>query len=145
MMDGCSWIVADWTGLRISLFLHRPSTRRATNPSIPTNLPPFRLCWRRRTCWNPSILIFGSKRFFLTLPFMPFVPYLLWFLKMGCGSQLNQWLEDHKIGWVTVLAAIGAFEFMATVIAVFILRRLKVSPRAIVLNDGDNNVFVWGV
>jgi len=60
---------------------------------------------------------------------------------MGCGSQLNQWLEDNKIGWVTILASIGAFEFMATVIAIFILRRLKVNPILTTRHDDNNNVF----
>jgi len=47
----------------------------------------------------------------------------------GCGTKLYQWFEDNKIGWVSIIAAVGAVEFMAAAIALFILRRIQTGSR----------------
>jgi len=47
----------------------------------------------------------------------------------GCGLKLNDWFEDNKIGWVAALATIGAVEFLAAAVALFILRRLQANSR----------------
>lgn len=44
----------------------------------------------------------------------------------GCGFKLADWFEVNKIGWVASLAIIGAVEFLAAAVALFILRRLHV-------------------
>jgi hypothetical protein len=52
-------------------------------------------------------------------------------LQEGCGLKLNDWFEDNKIGWVAALATIGAVEFLAAAVALFILRRLQVRPNSL--------------
>jgi len=47
----------------------------------------------------------------------------------GCGFKLADWFEVNKIGWVASLAIIGAVEFLAAAVALFILRRLHANSR----------------
>ncbi|XP_057370454.1 tetraspanin-18-like [Daphnia carinata] len=49
--------------------------------------------------------------------------------QIGCGQKLHNWFEENKVGWVAGLATIGAVEFMAAAVALFILRRLQTSLR----------------
>lgn len=45
--------------------------------------------------------------------------------QVGCGQKLYRWFEENKVAWVAGLATIGAVEFMAAAVALFILRRLQ--------------------
>ena len=40
-------------------------------------------------------------------------------------DNLLDWFEDNKIIWVTILAVLAAIEVMVTVIAVYILQKVK--------------------
>ena len=43
----------------------------------------------------------------------------------ACQDKLLDWLEDNKIIWVTILAILAAIELMVTVIAVYIIQKVK--------------------
>ena len=43
----------------------------------------------------------------------------------ACQDQLLDWFEANKIIWVTVLAALAAIQLMVTIIAVYIIQKVK--------------------
>ena len=43
----------------------------------------------------------------------------------ACVDNLLDWFEDNKIIWVTILAVLAAVEVMVTVIAAYILQKVK--------------------
>lgn len=43
----------------------------------------------------------------------------------ACMDNLLDWFEDNKIIWVTILAVLAALEVMVTVIAAYILQKVK--------------------
>ena len=43
----------------------------------------------------------------------------------ACVDNLLDWFEDNKIIWVTILAVLAAIEVMVTVIAAYILQKVK--------------------
>ena len=43
----------------------------------------------------------------------------------ACQDRLLDWFEDNKIIWVTILAVLAAIEVMVTVIAAYILQKVK--------------------
>jgi len=49
--------------------------------------------------------------------------------QVGCGQKLHKWFEENKVAWVAGLATIGAIEFLAASVALFILRRLQTIAR----------------
>ena len=44
---------------------------------------------------------------------------------MASQDQLLDWFEANKIIWVTVLAALAAIQLMVTIIAVYIIQKVK--------------------
>merc|ERR1719471_2820033 len=43
----------------------------------------------------------------------------------GCQERLLDWLEDNKIIWVTLLAVLASIQLMVTIIAVYIIQKVK--------------------
>ena len=43
----------------------------------------------------------------------------------ACQDKLEQWFEDNKIIWVTVLAILASIQLMVTIIAVYIIKKVK--------------------
>ena len=43
----------------------------------------------------------------------------------GCGAALVDWFRDNKLVWATSMASLVALQVMATVIAIYILSRVK--------------------
>ena len=43
----------------------------------------------------------------------------------ACQDRLLDWFEDNKIIWVTILAVLAAIQVMVTVIAAYILQKVK--------------------
>ena len=43
----------------------------------------------------------------------------------ACQDRLLDWFEENKIIWVTVLAALAAIQLMVTIIAAYIIQKVK--------------------
>ena len=43
----------------------------------------------------------------------------------ACQDRLLDWFEDNKIIWVTVLAALAAIQLMVSIIAIYIIQKVK--------------------